>query len=150
VLVVSHLPEREPVTPEVPAAAVLRVEPLRVEPVDAAQRVRERLAGAFDDEVVVVRHQAEGVNVESKAGDRAPELREELTAVVAVEVDLPALDPAGRDVPDAVLGERGSRQARHRTSVGASGARIGSVDKLAQNCFWRWDMSGDSPRTRPT
>ena len=70
VLVVAHLPEREAVSPEMAGARVLRVEVLGVEAVDAVQRARERVAGALDDEVVVVRHQAEGVDVQAEAGRR--------------------------------------------------------------------------------
>jgi hypothetical protein len=59
VLVVANLPEGEPISPEVAAATVLLVEALRVEAVDAVQRAGERVSRRFDDQVVVVRHQAE-------------------------------------------------------------------------------------------
>jgi hypothetical protein len=42
------------------------------------------IAQALDDEVVVVRHQAESVNVEAEPFDGLPELGEEAPAVVAV------------------------------------------------------------------
>jgi len=63
--------------------------------------------------VVVVRHQAEGVDVQPEPVDGPPELNEELPAVVAVEVDLSSLDAARRRVPDAVLGKGRSRQPGH-------------------------------------
>jgi len=72
VVVVAHLPEREAVAPEVAAAPVLRVEALRVAAVDAVERVREGVAEALDDEVVVVRHQAERVRPEAEAVHRLP------------------------------------------------------------------------------
>jgi hypothetical protein len=63
VLVVAHLPQREAVAPEVAATRVLRVEVLGVDAVDAVERARQVIAQALDDEVVVVRHQAESVDV---------------------------------------------------------------------------------------
>ncbi len=62
-LVVAHLPQREAVAPEVAVARVLRVEVLGVDAVDSVERSREVIAEALDDEVVVVRHQAESVDV---------------------------------------------------------------------------------------
>jgi hypothetical protein len=70
VFVVAHLPQSEAVAPEVAAARVLRVEGLCVDAVDAVECSREVVAQALDDEVVVVRHQAEGVDVQPKAVDR--------------------------------------------------------------------------------
>jgi hypothetical protein len=113
VVLVADLPQREAVSPEMPAAPVLRVEALGVEAVHPVERGRERVAGALDDEVVVVGHQAERVGVQAEAADRPPELGEELPAVVAVEEDLPPLDAARRRVPDPVLGKRRSRHASH-------------------------------------
>jgi hypothetical protein len=84
VLVVAHLPQREAVTPEVAAARVFRVEVLGVDAVDAVERSREVIAHGLNDEVVVVRHQAESVNVEAEPFDGLPELGEEAPAVVAV------------------------------------------------------------------
>ncbi len=112
-LLVAHLPQREAVSPEVPAPAVSRVERLGVEPVHSVQRAREQLARAVDHEVIVVRHQAQGVDVELESVDGPPELSEELSPVVAVEVDLSPLDTARRRVPDAVLGKGRSGEAGH-------------------------------------
>jgi hypothetical protein len=63
--------------------------------------------------VVVVRHQAEGVDVQPEPVDGPPELDQELSGVVAVEEDLPSLDAARGRVPDAVLGKGRSRQPGH-------------------------------------
>ena len=122
VLVVANLPQREAVTPEVAGARVLRVELLGVDAVDAMERLREVIAQALDDEVVVVRHQAESVNVEAEAFDRLPQLGEEAAAVVAVEVDGAAFDTARRRVPDAVGGERRARQPWHAEKLEAKEA----------------------------
>jgi hypothetical protein len=119
VLVVAHLPEREAVTPEVATARVLRVEVLCVDAVDAVERSRELIAQALNDEVVVVRHQAESVNVEAEPFDCLPELGEEAAAVVAVEVDRAAFDAARRGVPDAVVGKRRARQPWHAAKLEA-------------------------------
>jgi hypothetical protein len=72
VLLVANLPEREAVSPEVAAPPVLRVERLRVDAVDAVHGARQRIAEALDDEVVVVRHQTERVDVEPVRLDRSP------------------------------------------------------------------------------
>ena len=112
-LVVAHLPQREAVTPEVATADVLRVEVLGVDAVDAVERAREVIAQALDDEVVVVRHQAESVDVQAEPFDCLPELGEEAAAVVAVEVDRAASDAARGGVPDAIVGKRRARQPGH-------------------------------------
>jgi hypothetical protein len=112
-LVVAHLPEGVAVTPEVAAARVLRVEVLGVDTVDTVKRPGEVIADALDDEVVVVRHQAESVDVQAEPLDCLPELGEEAAAVVAVEEDRAAFDAARGRVPDAVVGKRGARQPGH-------------------------------------
>ena len=139
-LVVANLPQREAVTPEVAAARVLRVELLGVDAVDAMERLREVVAQALDDEVVVVRHQAESVNVEAEAFDCLPQLGEEAAAVVAVEVDGAAFDTARRRVPDAVGGERRARQPWHAEKLEAKKQCGTRVETLAHNF---------DPRTRP-
>ena len=150
-LLVAHLPQREAVTPEVAAAGVLRVEVLGVDAVDAVQRLREAVAQALDDEVVVVRHQAESVDVQAEPLDRLPELGEEATAVVAVEVDLSPFDAARRRVPDAVVGKRRAGQPGHAPKLEPEVPRskpcgnIGTKD-LRRGPVSR-DPSGDSPRT---
>ena len=63
-------------------------EALRVAAVDAVERLRERVAEALDDEVVVVRHQTEGVGPEAEAVHRLPQLGEEL-ALLRLGVGFP-------------------------------------------------------------
>ena len=150
-LVVAHLPEREAVAPEMAAARVLRVEVLGVDAVDAVECSREVIAEALDDEVVVVRHQAESVDVQAEPLDRLPELGEEAASVVAVEVDRAACDTACRRVPDAVVGKRRARQPGHapkleaakslETPCGNIGTQVLHSDMPCR------DPSGDSPRT---
>jgi hypothetical protein len=132
-LVVPHLPEREAVAPEVAPAAVAGVEALRVEAVHALQRGRQRIAKALDDEVVVVRQQAEGLSLEPEALDGAAELAEEAARVVGVEEDAPPADPARRHVPDAVLGERLACEARHPSTVRPHEPESAAVDELEPN-----------------
>jgi len=62
VLVVLDEPRREAVAEEVAPAPVAAVERLRVGSVEALQAVREPPELGLDHEVVVVRHQAEGVD----------------------------------------------------------------------------------------
>ena len=105
-VLVAHLPQSESVAPQVSAARVLRVEVFRVDAVDAVQCSGEVIAQALDDEVIVVRHQAQSVDVQTQPLDRLPELGEKAAPVVPVEIDRAPLDAAGRRVPDAVVGKR--------------------------------------------
>ena len=139
-LVVAYLPQREAVTPEVAAADVLRVEVLGVDTVDAVKRTREVIAEALDDEVVVVRHQAESVDVQAEPLDCLPELGEEAAAVVAVEVDRAAFDAARGRVPDAVVGKRRARQPCHAPNLEPEKRAASPVETLARKIH---------PRTGP-
>jgi hypothetical protein len=57
------------------------------------ERTREEVAEALDDEVVVIRHQAEPVDVEGVLLDCPPELCEEAPPVLAVPEDRLPRDP---------------------------------------------------------
>jgi hypothetical protein len=148
-LVVAHLPEREAVTPEVAAAGVLRVEVLGVDAVDAVEGARELIAQALDDEVVVVRHQAESVDVETEALDCLPELGEEAAAVVAVEVDRAASDAARGRVPDAVVGKRGARQPGHARKLEPETPAKSPVETSAQKICSRTRLAETRTGTVP-
>jgi hypothetical protein len=113
VILVSDLPEREAVAPEMAAARVLRVEGGGVDPVHAVERSGEQVAGALDDEVIVVRHQADREGAELEAVDRLLELLEEAPPIGAVPEDSLPRNPAGRHMPDAVGGKRRARNPRH-------------------------------------
>jgi hypothetical protein len=152
-LVVPHLPEREAVAPEVAPAAVAGVEALRVEAVHALQRGRQRIAKALDDEVVVVRQQAEGLSLEPEALDGAAELAEEAARVVGVEKT--RRRPTPRVVTcqtpysgNVLRARRGIRPRYARTSpnppLWMNWNRIVANDTAAR------DVSGDCPRTRPS
>jgi hypothetical protein len=92
------------------------------------------IAQALDDEVVVVRHQAERVDMQAEPFDRLPQLGEEAAAVVPVEVDSAALDTARGRVPDAVVRKRGAgqpadvSQARGQRSRASPCGHIGTQD----------------------
>jgi hypothetical protein len=83
-------------------SAVPLVEPERVdavEPLHPSPKLRNR---RLDDEVVVRRHQAEGVNGPTEAVDAIHQQPEEAQTVGLVPVDVAAVDAAGRDVEDPV------------------------------------------------
>jgi hypothetical protein len=73
------------------------VEGLRVVPVEALEAGRELLHGRLDDEVVVVRHQAERMELPVVPPDDHAEEPEEEVAVVVVAID--------RDPPGAARGD---------------------------------------------
>jgi hypothetical protein len=125
VLLVSYLPEREAVSPKMTAAPVLLVECFGVVPVDTVEGAGECGAPALDDEVVVVRHQAEGDRLEVEPSDRGAQLGEKAASVLAVAEDALACDPARRDVPHAVVRKRRARKPRHNSKVGPASCSRG-------------------------
>jgi hypothetical protein len=106
----------EPVAEEVAPAAVACVEPLGIAAVQALESRRKLRHGRLDDEVVVIRHQAEGMEAPVVlAHDRREQAQEEApVVVVAIDRDLPG--PTRRHVKVAV-GEDVSRQTRHAVTV---------------------------------
>ena len=106
----------EAVAPEVAGAGVLAVEALRVDAVEPAEAVGERLAGAGEDDVHVVRHEAEGDHAPAvRRGDVAEEGQEREPVGVVAEHGA-AVDASGGDVVDAV-GEGAARRSRHASTV---------------------------------
>jgi hypothetical protein len=93
----------------VPAAGVLAVEGLGVAAVQELHPGRELGARALDDQVVVVAEQAEGVHAPAETLHAAGEQGEEEQAVVVLQVDVAARDPARTHVVDPV----GKQEARH-------------------------------------
>jgi hypothetical protein len=83
-------------------AAVLRVEGLCVDPVEALHALRELFAVRLDDEVVVVPQEAKGVAGPPVARDDAREESEEEAPVIVVSVDADASGTACGDMEDAV------------------------------------------------
>jgi hypothetical protein len=120
----------EALAEEVAPAPVASVEALRVAAVELLEAGRELGDRGFDDEVVVVRHQAEGVQAPVVLGDDDSEEPEERAAVVIVAVDGDLPGPARGEVEEAV-GEDVARQACHRSKVGGRAAhRIGPRTKV--------------------
>src|SRR5436190_6825169 len=96
------------------------VEPLGIDAVEAVAAVGELVAQGFDDEVVVVRHQAEGVNEPVVALHHVCEEPQEEPAVVVAAENRRPVDPTRADVERAV-GEDLSRQsATHVVTVRAT------------------------------
>jgi hypothetical protein len=152
-LLVPDLPEREAVAPQMAAPVVLRVEVLRVDAVDAVERAGEPVAPAFNDEVVVVRHQAEGERAQLEPFHRPPQLRQEREPVFAVEVHVSLLDAARRHVPDTVGREARAGESRHRPTVASGvGPKHPVKDKLHNRCtsdLSAPSTSGDCPQACP-
>jgi hypothetical protein len=71
----------------------------------------ELRACALEHEVVVVAHQAEGVQAPAEPLDRLPEQAEEEAAIVVVQVDQRTRDPAAADVVDPIRKQRRGRRA---------------------------------------
>jgi hypothetical protein len=104
---------------------VTDVEPLRMAPAQVLDAGAEAGDGGLHDEVVVVRHQTEGVDAPAVAGDGLGKEAEEGAAIVVVAGDVDAVDAARGDVEVAVgelraedpwhekHGRRASRQRGH-------------------------------------
>jgi hypothetical protein len=107
----------EAIAEEVAGADVALVEALCVEAVEAAEAVRQLPARAREDEVVVVRHQAERDDVPPLLSCDVRQEGEEGAPVVVVTEDRAPVDALDRDVVDAV-GEVTSRDARHDSTLG--------------------------------
>ena len=106
----------EAVSPQVAGARVLAVEALGVDAVETTEAVGERLAGAGQDDVDVIRHQAEGDHVPVLRGGDVPEEGQEAEVVGVVAKDRAAVDAPGGHVVHAV-GEVAARRSRHEATV---------------------------------
>jgi hypothetical protein len=93
-------------------AAVPEVEALRMRPAQVLDAGGELGLRRLEDEVVVVAHQAEGVDPPVVAIDGAAEEAEERESVLVVAHDRRAVDPARRHVEEAV-GQSRTKDARH-------------------------------------
>jgi hypothetical protein len=120
VRLVLDQPGGEAAAEEVAAAPVLGIEGLRVAAVQALHPGREQSALRFDDEVVVVAHQAEGVQLPAVAlGSRAQQREKEEPILVVAEDQAPR-DPARDHVVDPV-GEETARHSRHPADASGRG-----------------------------
>ena len=100
---------------KVPCAVVPVVERLRMDAVQAVEHTRNRLHGALDDGVVVVRHQAVRDDLEPSFAREPAEERVEEAVVVDVAEDQAPVDPARRDVEATVSWKRAAGLTRHRS-----------------------------------
>lgn len=89
------------------------VEALGVAAVDEAQSFRDPVARAAEDEVVVVRHQAEDVRVKPLLRDRETEEAEEVVPVGEGAEDVLLPRAARRDVEGAVGGKDRAGKTSH-------------------------------------
>ena len=110
----------EAVAPEMARAGVLAVEALGVDAVESAEAVGEVLARTGDNEVHVVRHEAERDPVPALRRCDVSEEGQEAEVVRLVAEDRAAVDATGGDVVDAV-GEEAARDSRHGSTVRATG-----------------------------
>jgi hypothetical protein len=128
VVVALHEPRREAVAEEVAAAVVAPVERLRVGTVQALHAVGEAPELRLDDEVVVVRQQAERVDTPVVAPDLGGQQSQEEPALVVVEEDGGARDATGSDVVDA-FGRKLATRSPHLRRDGSPGSGVGRSRK---------------------
>jgi hypothetical protein len=107
---------------EVSGAFVATVEALRVSAVQELDAGGQRAPGGFDDQVVVVPHQAEAVDEPAVTSDRSCKRPEERDAVQFVEEDRAAVDAARADVVDPVR-QVATTHARHPWTLGVTKGR---------------------------
>jgi hypothetical protein len=116
-VLVLDLAAPEALAEQVAPPAVASVESLRVAAVELLEARGKLGDGRFDDEVVVVRHQAERVQAPVVLADDEAEQAEEGAAIVIVPVDRDPPGTPGSDVERAVR-EDVSRQSSHPCNVG--------------------------------
>src|SRR5437764_4383058 len=93
------------------------VERLRIDAVEAVAAVGELVAQGFDDEVVVVCHQAEGVDEPVVALHHVCEEPQEEPAVVVAAENRGPVDPTRADVERAVWEDLSRQSACHASTV---------------------------------
>src|SRR2546423_11532153 len=86
-------------------SAVSAVEGLGVDAVQAMEPIGELVSERLDDEVIVIRHQAEDVDKPVIPHNDVREEREEETAVVVGSEDPRSFDPPRSDMVGAVRGD---------------------------------------------
>jgi hypothetical protein len=95
-----------------PEALVALVERLRVAALEALKASRELGLRAVQDEVVVRRHQAEGVQRPPVPLDARPNVCQKGAPIAVVPEDRAAVDSAGGDV-EVAIGKRGAQDTGH-------------------------------------
>jgi hypothetical protein len=106
---VFHDPGGEAVAEEVAPPLVAAVERLGVGAVEPLEAVREAPELSLDDQMVVVRHQAEGVHAPVVTLDLARQEAEETAVVVGVAEGCGARYASGRDVVRPFVRELSAR-----------------------------------------
>jgi hypothetical protein len=114
VLVVADDPGAEALAEQVAPAAVAGVEALRVASVQPLEPRGEAIELGLDHKVVVVAHQAVGVDAPAVALGDAGEQTEERESILVVSEDRRARDAARGHVVDRNLREHVTREPRHR------------------------------------
>jgi hypothetical protein len=151
VLLVLDGAARETVGPEVPGAAVTRIEALRVATVDVLHAGGEVFDRRGDDQVVVRSEDAERDQLPAEEFDAVEEEVEEPTAVVVVAEGRRAVDAARPGVKEPV-GEERAKLARHASTVAGTGARRGlrrrSLHFRDEGHGSRGHVSGSDPGAR--
>src|SRR5207248_969032 len=113
--------------PPVPA-----VERLGIDGGEAVAAVGELVAQGFDDEVVVVRHQAEDVDEPVVALHHVCDEVKEVSAVVVGAENRRAVDPARADVEGAV----GEHVARRTTCHAPTVRAVEAPPSPDETCLW--------------
>jgi hypothetical protein len=114
VVVVADHRAAEAVAEEVPHPSVALVELLGVRAVQDLHAGRQRLEVGLDDQVVVIAHQAERVEVPAEPAHDDSEQPKEMAAVLVVAVDPRPVDAARGDVVVAAGRKEVAGQAGHR------------------------------------
>ena len=104
----------EAVAKQVARPAVTLVELLGVGPVQDLHASRQRFELGLDDQVIVVAHQAERVEVPGEAAHDDPEQAQEMAPVLVVAIDPRPVDAASGDVVVAARRKDVAGQAGHR------------------------------------
>jgi hypothetical protein len=123
VVVVPDDARAEAVAEEMTVAAVALVEGLCVPPIEALHALGQALEPGLDEEMEVVVEEDPRDAVPGIAANRGARETGPIVAIVIVADDLLPGDTAGRDVVDAVGGERGTREAGHEAKLAAAFGR---------------------------
>jgi hypothetical protein len=119
---------------DVVGAAVDFVERTRVAAVQVAHSLRQVRLRRLDDEVVMVSHQAIGVDAPAITAHDPPQRVEEQAAVVVVEKDPPLVVPARRHVVHAT-GHELAERPRHTSTVPSSRPRLRQAAPFGTGLF---------------
>jgi hypothetical protein len=142
----------ETLAEDVVAAAVEGVERARVLPVEVAHAGGEVRLACLDDEVVMIAHQAPGMEAPPIALDDAPQLVQEDASVVVVQEAELLVVAAGRDVVPRARGEVAA--ASGHWSEGSGGESVGTaLGESWRSLVTRWShvrQAGRPPRHGPS